>query len=306
VTSWRRPQILVLIVALLLLAATFTSPTMQLERPTYRYVFVFDISQSMNVMDIPDANTPITRLNYAKQTAVESLSILPCGTEVGLALFTGHRAFLLITPVEICANYRELSIMLNNIDWRMMWEARSEIAKGLFKSIALMKELAGQTRLVFLTDGHEAPPINADLPPRFPGTKGEIDGLIMGVGGEKPVPIPKFDASGEQQGYWKADDVAHVDAFSQARSAREGTELMNTGSEHLSSLRETYLQGLADKTGLAYRRLGDAQAFSEQMRTKKLGIPKIITTDMRWLFALGALIAFIATMLFAPLQKLRS
>ncbi len=140
---------MLLVISLCLLAATFTSPTMQLERATYRYVFVFDISQSMNVMDIPDTDLSITRLNYAKQTAAKSLSILPCGTEVGLALFTGHRAFLLITPIEICANYRELSSILNNIDWRMMWEARSEIAKGLFKSIALMKELEGQTRLVF-------------------------------------------------------------------------------------------------------------------------------------------------------------
>ncbi len=128
----------------------------------------------------------------------------------------------------------------------------------------------------------------------------------MGVGGEQPVPIPKFDATGEQQGYWKVDEVSHVDAFSQAQSAREGTALMNTGTEHLSSLRAAYLKSLADKTGLSYRRLGSAEEFSEQMRIKSLGIPKVITTDMRWLFALGALLAFMATLLFAPLPKMRS
>lgn len=278
---------------------------MQLERPTYRYVFVFDISQSMNVMDVPDTDFSITRLNYAKRTAVESLSFLPCGTEIGLALFTGHRAFLLITPVEICANYSELSIMLKSIDWRMTWEARSEIAKGLYKSIALLKQLTGQTRLVFFTDGHEAPPINPDLPPRFSGLKGEINGLIMGIGGGRPVPIPKFDETGTQQGYWQADEVSHVDAFTQSQTVREGIQAKIIGTEHLSSLRETYLKVLADKTGLTYHRLRDAKAFSQQMRSGALGIPKIITTDLRWLLALGSLLAFVATMLVTSLQKLR-
>jgi mxaL protein len=296
VNAWRRPQVILLVASITLLAITFARPTMQLERPTYRYVFVFDITQSMNVMDVPDTDTPVSRLDYAKRTAVETLSMLPCGTEVGLALFTGHRAFLLITPIEICANYSELSSMLHNIDWRMTWEARSEVAKGLYKSIKLLTELAGQTRLVFFTDGHEAPPINPELVPRFSGVKGEISGLIMGVGGGKPVPIPKFDQTGEQQGYWKAEDVSHVDAFTQAQSAREGTTSEKIGTEHLSSLRETYLRGLAEKTGLTYRRLGSAKAFSKQMKGKTLGIPVIVAADMRWLFALGALLALIATM----------
>jgi len=306
VSVWRRPQVILLMISIVLLAVTFARPTMQLERPTYRYVFVFDITQSMNVMDVPDTDLSITRLDYAKQSVVEALSILPCGTEVGLALFTGHRAFLLITPIEICANYRELSTMLDNIDWRMTWETRSEVAKGLYKSIALLKQLEGKIRLVFLTDGHEAPPINFDLPPKFSGLKGEINGLIMGVGGEKPVPIPKLDETGKQQGYWKADEVMHVDAFTQSRNVREGTKFAKIGTEHLSSLREPYLQGLAAKTGLMYRRLGNAKEFAQQMKSETLSIPKIITTDMRWLFALGSLLAFIATMLNAFLRKLPS
>jgi mxaL protein len=302
---WRNPQVMFLFLSLVLLGATFARPTMQLEKQTYRYVFVFDISQSMNVMDVSDTGGPITRLNYAKQTAIESLLTLPCGTEVGLALFTGHRAFLLTTPIETCDNYRELSSMLNNIDWRMTWEARSEIAKGLYKSIALLKQLEGQTRLVFITDGHEAPPINPELPPRYPGTKGEITGLIIGVGGEKPVPIPKFDATGEQQGYWKADEVSHVDAYTQARRERESIVSTVSGTEHLSSLRETYLESLATKTGLTYYRLSGTKYFSQQIRGDALGTPKVRTTDVRWFIALGSLFAFVAAMLWTSFGDLK-
>lgn len=297
---WRRPQIVMLFVSCLLLAATFARPTLDLERDTYRYVFVFDISQSMNVADVPNLKEPISRLAYAKKMAVESMSMLPCGSEVGLALFTGHRAFLLITPTEICANYRELSAILHNIDWTMTWEARSEIAKGLYKSIGLMHQLAEQTRLVFLTDGHEAPPINPDLPPRYTASETAIYGLIVGVGGDQPVPIPKFDNIGEQQGYWQADDVAHIDAYSEARNAREGKTSGAAGTEHLSSLRESYLESLATKTGLGYHRLRDAKNLSRELRREALGIPNIITTDMRWALAFCALVLFLAAMLLVP------
>lgn len=292
--SGRRAQILLLVLAMLLLAATFTRPTLQLERPTYRYVFVFDITQSMNVADIAGAAPHITRLEYAQQMALQALSALPCGTEAGLALFTGHRAFLLVTPIEICAHYREISAMLGNINWRMSWEFRSEIAKGIYKSIALSTQLAAPTRLVFLTDGHEAPPIDPELPPQFPGTKGEIKGLIVGVGGERPAEIPKFDNKGIQTGYWKAEDLLHVDAFRQARAALRGAA-PDAGTEYLSSLREGYLQSLATKTGLDYHHLEDAENFAKRIKAEDMSIPKRVTTDIRWLFALGALVAFIST-----------
>jgi mxaL protein len=291
-----------MLLAILLLAVTFTNPTLQLERSTYRYVFVFDISQSMNVMDVTGTDHTITRLEYAKQTTLETLSKMPCGTEAGLALFAGHRAFLLITPIEICRNYRELSVMLNNINWRMSWENKSEIAKGLYKSIGLMELLNDNTRLVFITDGHEAPPINPESPPRFPGKLGEINGLILGVGGNTPVAIPKFDINtGEPQGFWKAEDVEITDTYTNRNG---GVAASTLGTEHLSSLRESYLQGLAETTGLNYHRLAGSDNLYDLIKTRALGNPKMMTTDLRWLFALGALLAFISTLLFEPAKRI--
>jgi mxaL protein len=303
----QRTQLLLLLLAGALLAATFARPTLQLKRPTYRYLFVFDITQSMNVMDVP-ADPSLTRLQYAKATAQTSLADMPCGTEIGLALFTGHRAFLMITPVEICANYRELSTMLSSIDWRMTWEARSEVAKGLFKSIELLKLFQERTRLVFLTDGHEAPPINPDVPPQFAGERGAIKGLLVGVGGDLPVPIPKLDDSGAQKGVWKADEVLQVDTFRAEHDARDGTPALNAGTEHLSSLRESYLQMLADKTGLTYHRLVGARDLSGLLESRALGILKVTTADLRWLLALVALVAFLAALggtLLRPFRRPR-
>jgi mxaL protein len=116
------------------------------------------------------------------------------------------------------------------------------------------------------------------------------------VGGDKPTPIPKLDATGKQTGFWRAEDVSHTDAYSQARGDREGLTQTASGTEHLSSLRGSYLQDLANQTGLVYRRLDNVKSFSRQIRSKPLGIPKVMTTDIRWLFALACLGALVATL----------
>ncbi|MCB1749388.1 MAG: hypothetical protein H6977_15840 [Gammaproteobacteria bacterium] len=292
----RRLRLLLLVGACILLAATFADPELSLERPTYRYVFVFDITQSMNVADVPTAPPATSRLAWARQSANQALAALPCGTEVGLALFSGHRAFLLIKPVETCANYHELRQMIDGIDWRMAWEARSEVAKGLFKSIELVAAIGTDDRLVFFSDGHEAPPINPDVPPRFDGEPGAVAGLVVGVGGDALVPIPRFDEDNHPLGVWHAHDVLHTDTFTADQRKRAG-ERPIVGTEHLSSLREAYLQALASKTGLGYHRLRDGDDLLQALEQPALAIPREVTTDARWLLALAALCAFLASYL---------
>lgn len=297
-TSGHGVQLTGLVAAAVLLALTFSNPSLDLARPTYRYVFVFDITQSMNVVDVPREAPSRSRLDYAKDAVIDSFSALPCGTEAGVALFSGHRAFLLVTPIEICANYGELSTIVNRIDWRMTWKARSEVAKGLHKSMNLLKQLPATTRLVFLTDGHEAPPINPELPPRYDGEPGDVAGLIIGVGGATPVPIPKFDDTGAQRGFWQADEVTHIDAFSAMQNAREGITADVTGTEHLSSLRETYLETIARDTGLTYARLEADRRLAALMTRDEFGIERIVTSDVRWLCALAALLVLAATLVY--------
>ena len=293
----RRIQLSLLALAIALLVGAARQPQITMEQDTYRFVYVFDISQSMNVADAVTSDDSVTRLDFAKQAATASLRALPCDSEVGIALFTGHRAYLMLTPVEVCAHLLELSNVIDNVSWQMTWKLRSEIAKGVHKSILLMTQLANETRLVFFTDGHEAPPLHPDLKPTFTGEVGEVSGLLVGVGGEKLVPIPKFDKEGQQQGFWQANEVMHVDAFTASQNAREGQDNAATGTEHLSSLKQSYLQSLASDTGLDYHRLESAEGFATQLRGKRLGIPKHRATDIGWLLALLALASVLAVYL---------
>lgn len=248
-TSFSDWRMWCLVVAFLLALSTFLSPTVILQRDYFRYIFVFDITQSMYVRDSGEADDPVTRLAFAKRAAIESLRSMPCGSEAGAAIFTQHRAFLLFAPVEICAHFGELSRVLEAINWRMAWRSRSEVSKGIHSAIRIVNEFEEAPKLVFFTDGHEAPPINPDFRPALDLSAGEVNGAIVGVGGRTPTPIPKLDSQGKANGHWQAQEVMQVDVYSLGRVTGADVEPMvgvdnadlatriQSGKEHLSSLR---------------------------------------------------------------------
>lgn len=294
----RKRSLWSLLAAAGLLAATFWRPTLTLQRDAFRYLFVFDITQSMNVADVRG----YSRLDFAKRAVRDGVTALPCGSRAGLALFAGHRVFALFTPVEVCAHYRELQTMIARIDWRMAWEARSEVAKGLLKSVELIGELDEDARLVFLSDGHEAPPLHPEYRQRFRGEPGAVKGVIAGVGALEPSPIPKYDFGNKLLGYWQAHEVMQIDTYSMGRfntdvrnEAMSGVESgdiearIRAGAEHLSALKERHLQTLAGETGLHYLRLASDADLAVRLRQADLAYRTSAATDMRWLLAALAL-----------------
>ncbi|MGI9335417.1 MAG: MxaL protein [Gammaproteobacteria bacterium] len=301
---------LALVVALALLGACLLRPELLLSRTLYRHLIVFDITQSMNVADVGEGPAerfdvngvaiPYTRLDLAKHNVADLLEDYPCGSSVGLALFTGHRSFVLFTPVEVCRHYGELRQLVAAIDWRMGWEARSEIVKGVHSALSAAPASGPDTAIVVLTDGHEAPPLNPEYHPSFRGVPGEIAGLIAGMGGSVPVPIPKLDQYGRKMGYFAKDEVLQVDTYSLGRytSVREALsgvastslqERIASGTEHLSSLREAHLRDLGAKLELHYARANDVNDLAEALFNPRLGFTREVSADIRWLLGLAAL-----------------
>ena len=293
---------------IVLLALTFTSPSLTLERNLFRHLFVFDITQSMNVRDVGGSDRPMSRLGLSKEMVRQAMSRLPCGSEAGIAIFTEHRAFLLLAPVEVCAHFGEISTITDNLNWRMAWRERSEVAKGLYSSLSMAKLLGQGTSLVFITDGHEAPPVHSAFRPEFSGGPGDVKGMVIGVGGLNPSAIPKFDPQGRFQGYWAADEVMQVDSFTQGRAGSVGGEQMvgvspneyASGQEHLSALREPYLRQLAGELKLRYHRLEAYDALFELMVAPEFAVRESVRTDLRWLFALSALLILLGVYAAAP------
>jgi mxaL protein len=319
-TRRRDPRRWMLALAALALAATFVHPTVNLPRKLFEHVVVIDVTQSMNVVDQRIDGAPVSRLAAAKHALRRSLDELPCGSKLGWAIFTEHRSYLLLTPVEVCANRAELRATLAHIDGRMAWSGNSEVAKGLHGGIVIAKELAGRPSLVFVTDGHEAPPLHARQRPSFDDKPGEVAGLIVGVGELTPAPIPKIDPSGRTLGFWSADDVMQTDAYSQSRGGSvQGERLVDDasaaigapglgatpGREHLSGLREDYLRLLAGESGLAYLRLHEPRDLAVALRAPELARPVIAPVDGRVALAALALLLLLGLELAPRVQGLR-
>ena len=305
-------QLLLLLLAAGLLLAALGGPAAVLEREVFRFVFTFDVTQSMNVSDGSVNDAPVTRLDFAKAAVRRTLDRLPCGSQAGLAVFTEHRTFLLFAPVEVCENYTVLSAMLDRIDWRMAWAARSEVAKGLYSSLSLAAALGKTTRLVFLTDGHEAPPVHPQYRPRFQGTPGEVAGAIIGIGGSEPAPIPRLDGDGKVVAYWSAGEVLQVDTYSLGRGANVQAEPMvgvdmsdvqkriAAGTEHLSALREAYLEQLARETELQYFHPESPQQLGIRLTRSVFADRRPAHTDLRWLPGILAVLSLLLAYVAVP------
>ncbi len=286
-----------------LLGACLLNPGWPVERARFDHVIVLDITQSMDVQDESLDGKPVSRLEYAKHALRQALLRLPCGSKVGWGVFTEYRSFLLFEPVEVCANLTELRSTLAHMDGRMAWSGNSEIAKGLHSGLEVARQLPGGPSLVFVTDGHEAPPLNPLHRPNLDDKPGEVAGVIVGVGDVRPSPIPKSDPGGRPLGFWQADEVAQTDLYGHGRGASVSGERMTEdaaatpvpalgatpGSEHLSALREPYLRLLGRERGLAFVRLDSPEVLASALLAPALAKPTQVRADGRIVLALLAL-----------------
>ncbi|MGY6277883.1 vWA domain-containing protein [Methylomonas sp. MgM2] len=285
--------------ALLAMAALFAFPIRLQSGETYHLTFIVDITRSMNAEDYRIGEQAVSRLAFVKHSLRESIGRLPCGSKVGLGVFTERRSALLYQPIEVCSGYAELDQSIAALDWRMAWAADSRIAGGLLNAMQLLKDR--DSALVFISDGQEAPPINPRYRTDFSEIKGKLKGLIVGAGGLQDVPIPKFDHKGRRIGVFGPDDVPHRSSFGisdlnpeqiegyNARNAPFG-KYAATGNEHQTALRESYLQQLAAETGLTYRRLQNAESLSVAVKMPDYAARTEIKSDIRHYFALVALL----------------
>ena len=259
----------VLVAATLLLLLSLVLPPVTLPLKRSEIVVVFDITQSMDVEDMQLDGAPASRLAFARESARRALRELPCGSRVGWAAFTEYRTLLLLAPIEVCENYNDLQATLAEIDGRIRWGNASEVAKGVFWAVRAVRDLGKQTSVMFLTDGQEAPPLDA-LPQFDDVQAGQVRGWLLGVGGSVPQPIPRTDDDGRRVGYWRAADVMQ-------RPAIEGQPRSH---EHLSELREPHLRLLADRTGMAYATLHDPATLAALMRDPRLANRVPVSTDL--------------------------
>ncbi|MGO9133490.1 MAG: VWA domain-containing protein [Methylovirgula sp.] len=272
---FRDPRFWLLLGAFFCFLGALILPPAKKQRDAFDVLFTVDITGSMNTRDYTIDGHSIARLDFIKGVLRQTLVDMPCQSRVAIALFSERRIFLLFDPIEVCENFSPVMGAINALDWREAWEGDSHIADGFYRAIALADDLHAD--LVFMTDGQEAPPLPWSGGPAFDGKPGAVKGLVVGVGGYGLSPIPRYDNSGREVGFYGEHDVLQESRFGipppdavnrpgyNPRNSPFGDVQVNN-NEHLSSVRETYLKSLGQKTGMAYTHLTDAPAFIAALR----------------------------------------
>ena len=286
-----------MVLALLLIIAALWLPKVDRTIKVMDLLFVIDITQSMNVQDAPLDDDTVTRIEWAKAYIHDTLAALPCGTHAGLAVFSESRSLILMNPVEVCQNYHDITQMLTQIDGTMAWAQSSEVSKAVFTAIKSANLIKPEPSIVFVTDGHESPPIHDTLFPKFRGEPGKISGVFVGVGGEDLLPIPKRDDEGKSIGFWGINDVLHRDVYLSSRADLD----QRPRTEHLSSQKKSHLAGLAAMVDFDYIVSPEkAKTLIKTLRKTAKTRDQLVNYDFSPWLAGAAL--FLLMLVYMPLQ----
>jgi len=267
-------------------------------------MFVLDITQSMDVTDVELNGEEVTRLTWAKDYTKRMLQQLPCGSHVGLAAFSESRSLILINPVEVCASYNDLTQMLSKIDGSIAWALSSEVSKAVFGAINQAKLMDPSPDIVFITDGHEAPPLHATLFPKYKKKLGEISGVFVGVGGDKLLPIPKHKFDGTADGFWQQNEVLHEDVYASLGNESQEVRDAKPKNEHLSNQKQSHIQNLANMLNF------DAVISPTKSNTVIKALEnKVKTRDQvvnyNWAPWFASIALFILVLLYLPFRFIR-
>lgn len=305
----RRDATLLLATLVLLIAAIF-KPTVPIKRDIYSYLFVADISQSMNVVDKELNGQPVSRLVYTQDMLHRIVRSLPCGTNVSIGLFAGVSVAALYTPIEVCANYAAIHDTIDHLDWRTGWSGNSRIRESMLTLARVIRSFPEPAQVVYFTDGEEAPKLHAFNTRELTDFQGGDDWLLVGIGSDKGTPIPKLDENNQLIGYWAGDSFAMQPGIAQISESNIGVRDDNVasaeGDRYLSKLDEEYLKSLVKEIRGDYVRGDSLQAISSAMDDQKPARRDTTDFNIGWLLASLAGILFLsAYMPRHPLQALR-
>ena len=282
--SAARREFLWLLLALLSLLICLVRPSIPLPRPVFHYLFVLDITQSMNARDYSEKGLPADRFSFAKQALRRAIRDLPCGSRAALGLFSTKDVLILLEPLEICNHFSVLDDTITHIDWRMAWAADSNVERGLYAGMLSAKKLGKNLHLVFLSDGEQS--IQELHRPPLARIKGSVKGFVFGTGTLNPTPIPKLDPYNQAVGYWSRGEV---DDYPIGAPMTSTPAPGDPEAYYLSRLNQSNLETLAALSGLQYDRLQSPAQFVRRLQNPELAKSRPVPSDIRWIFALIAL-----------------
>jgi mxaL protein len=290
-------EMIALFTALLLLILAAMKPTLPFKQEIKNYLILVDVTQSMNVSDMSLQGHPASRLEFTKALLKQTIKDIPCHSRVGLGIFFKADIVLLYTPIEICSNTSLIWDSIDHLEWRMASRGNSNIRLGLQSISARLATFDTPTNVVFITDGDEAPPLNAITKTKIAGWVGNTDLLLVGLGKAKASPIPKLDANNNPVGYWSIYSIKMAPGVAVnegPNDARDESYASAPYEYYMSRLDEAYMTELATDTDSTYLKATDANSLLRAMLNLKVSYHDQIKLDISWLLAIGALLCVLS------------
>lgn len=286
---YRHKELALLITTLCLLLLAVLRPAIPVKHNIHSYFFVLDITQSMNAVDMQVNGKPASRIGYTKHLLGETISSLPCGTKVGIGMFSGVNVVSLYTPIDVCTNFAAIKDTLDHIDWRSAWTADSRVRESMLSTTQVLNNFPEPAQAVFFTDGEEAPKLHAFNTRDLSTLQGADGWLIVGVGSEKGAPIPRYDHKNQLFGYWSHESMQLAPGAAPIAAAgilkRKSDTAESVQDRYISKLAEAHLRTIAKEISAAYIRASNVYDLLSAMKKQKPARREWSAYTIDWLLA---------------------
>jgi len=287
---------ILLFLAVLFLLLAILNPSVPITKNIYNYIFIVDISQSMNTPDMSLDAQKISRIEYSKKTLQRLVERLPCKTKVSIGMFAGVSVASTYTPIEVCDNFSSINNTIDHLDWRSTWSGNSRLRESMVTLARLIRSFPESAQVVFFTDGEEAPRLHTFNTRDLSQFQGGQDWLFVGIGSDEGTAIPKFDSNNQLIGYWSNDSFALQPGIAQISESNLGTRDNKVASgvsdRYLSKLDEDYLKLLAQEIKGNYIKGDSVETILDAMEKQKAAWRDQSAYELRYFLSLLALIFF--------------
>jgi mxaL protein len=299
------------VLALIALLPIWFEPQMPLDSVVQDTLFVIDISESMNVRDVDFPKPQSDRLTLAKLAVRDGMAALPCGSRVAIGLFAGDEVVILFEPLEICRHFPAIEQVVTKLDSKMRWIGDSWVVRALVSAIKEAEKR--KLNLVMVTDADEMPHHSAPRIADLIDYQNKVKGVLWGVGGEAPQPVPRLDGNNQIIGYWTPEEaviegnhpnlLAYVKSLAPGDKAPTGT--LDEVGEHLSAYNKVFMQTIAQTLAMEFIKISHPNDAVQTLENASYQKQAIAQRDARWIFGLLALVLTLFGWFWALIRVVR-
>ena len=254
----RRKELILLLLSIFLCLIAIYNPILKIKKPITSFMFLVDVSQSMNAEDLLYKDNKISRIEYTKILLKNIINSSDCGSFFSINIFAADNVASIIEPVEKCQNYDELIDTVEKLEWRMAWKGNSRITFGIKSAAKMQDSLNFPSKILFFTDGDEAPKVNAINRVNLDNFNLGNEIIFIGIGGAQDVPVPRYNSRNKLIGFWGMDIYDSLPGATGSRNVDSGKDEPDPSvaaaeyDRYLSKLYEEYLLGLSEQINAKY------------------------------------------------------